>query len=303
MRTNNTAAKGPSSDGRGGTAISKAALWQYRKMVLRGFFKKKLAVAGMGITLLMILVAVLAPLIAGHDPYEMVVAERLQPPGAGHIFGTDTLGRDLFSRVVYGTRVSMEVGLETAAISFVAGMVLGLLAGYFSFCDNIIMRICESMMSIPPILMAIALMAAMGATTTNVVISLAVVYTPTIARIARAAAMTVREQTYIEAIRSEGASWFRILFRHIAPNVLSPVLVQATYIFATSIIIEAALSFLGAGVPAPDPSLGNILYDAKGVIFRSWWMTVFPGIFMVLTVLGLNVFGDSLRDLLDPLSN
>ena len=165
------------------------------------------------------------------------------------------------------------------------------------------MRICEAMGAIPPILMAIALVSALGASIQNVVLALSIVYIPTIARVTRASTLSIKEMTYIEAIQSQGAKWSRILFRHIAPNILSPVIVQTTYIFASAIITEAALSFLGAGVPAPSPSLGNILYEAKSYIYNATWMTVFPSLFTVLIVLGLNLFGDGLRDIIDPMSN
>lgn len=283
--------------------IDKTGLWEYRKMVVREFLKNKLGVLGLVITIMMILIAILGPLFTTGTPYDINSIQRLMPPSADHIFGTDTLGRDLFTRVIYGLRVSMTVGFLTAILSFILGSLLGIIAGYFTFLDDIIMRICDGLMAIPAILMAIVMMAALGATIVNVIISLVVVYTPRVARIARAMTLSVKEQTYIEAIQSQGASWIRILYFHILPNILSPVIVQTTYIFAASIIIEAALSFLGAGVPAPDPSLGNILLDAKGVIFRSWWMTAFPGMFMILIVFGVNVLGDGLRDLLDPLSN
>ncbi len=166
-----------------------------------------------------------------------------------------------------------------------------------------IMRICEALNAIPAILIAIALVAALGASIFNIVVALAIVYIPSIARVARASTLSIKEMTYIEAEKAQGASQFRILFKHIAPNILSPVIVQTTYIFASAIIIEASLSFLGAGVPAPTPSLGNMLFEAKSYIYNAWWMTIYPGIFTVLIVLGLNLFGDGLRDIIDPMSN
>lgn len=276
---------------------------EYRKLVLKNFFRKKLVVVGCVITLIMVIIAIFAPLIATHDPYALDTKALLKGPSSSHWFGTDHLGRDIFSRVIYGTRISMTVGFFTALISFAAGLILGLLAGYIKFLDNIIMRICEAMGAIPPILMAIALVAAIGPSVPNVIAALAIVSVPNIARVTRASVLSVKEMTYIEAIRSQGASWGRILFLHIAPNVMSPVIIQTTYIFATAIITEAALSFLGAGVPAPMPSLGNILFEAKSYIYNAVWMTVFPGMFTVLTVLGLNLFGDGIRDILDPMSN
>ena len=279
--------------------ISKDGLKEYRKLVIKNFLKKKLVVAGFVITVIMALIAIFAPVII----YDIDVFNKLAAPGNGHIFGTDNLGRDVFSRVLYGVRISMEVGLFTAIISFIFGIVLGLLAGYVHWLDNMIMRICEALNAIPAILIAIALVAALGASIFNIVVALAIVYIPSIARVARASTLSIKEMTYIEAEKAQGASQFRILFKHIAPNILSPVIVQTTYIFASAIIIEASLSFLGAGVPAPTPSLGNMLFEAKSYIYNAWWMTIYPGIFTVLIVLGLNLFGDGLRDIIDPMSN
>ena len=282
--------------------IRKQLLKEQRDLKRKQFLSNKLAVIGMFITIVLVLIALLAPLIA-HNPLDMTVTERLQAPSAKHWFGTDTFGRDLFSRVVYGTRVSMSVGLQVSIITLVIGMLIGLYSSYYKALDNVLMRICDGLMSIPGILLAITLMSVLGASTRNVVTSLSVVYAPTVARIVRSSALVVREQTYIEAMKSLGSSDTRIIWKHIAPNVLSPVIVQVTYIFASAIIVEAALSFLGAGVPAPAPSWGNILYEGKAVIYQAWWMVVCPAIFTILSVLGLNLFGDGLRDLLDPLSH
>ena len=283
--------------------ISKDGLKEYRKLVIKNFLKKKLVVAGFVITVIMALIAIFAPVITPYGIYDIDVFNKLAAPGNGHIFGTDNLGRDVFSRVLYGVRISMEVGLFTAIISFIFGIVLGLLAGYVHWLDNMIMRICEALNAIPAILIAIALVAALGASIFNIVVALAIVYIPSIARVARASTLSIKEMTYIEAEKAQGASQFRILFKHIAPNILSPVIVQTTYIFASAIIIEASLSFLGAGVPAPTPSLGNMLFEAKSYIYNAWWMTIYPGIFTVLIVLGLNLFGDGLRDIIYPMSN
>lgn len=284
-------------------AHMKDGLWEYRKLVIKNFLRKKLVVVGFIITVVMAVIAIFAPLIATTDPYTTDVAAKLAPPSSAHLFGTDQLGRDIFSRVVYGTRISMEVGLSTALVSLAFGLLLGLGAGYVKILDNIIMRVCDALGAIPPILMAIALVSSLGASTGNVILALSIVYIPTIARVTRASTLSVKEMTYIEAIQSQGAKWPRILFKHITPNVLSPVIVQTTYIFASAIITEAALSFLGAGVPAPAPSLGNILYEAKSYIYNATWMTIFPGLFTILIVLGLNLFGDGLRDIIDPMSN
>lgn len=267
------------------------------------YFSNRLVVTGSVIILVLSLISIFAPLITVYTPYDMIVTARLSPPSAEHFFGTDNFGRDIFSRVVYGTRVSMTVGLTVAVITLVIGAVIGLYSAYYRTLDHILMRICDGLMAFPAILLAIALMAALGPNIVNVILSLSIVNTPTVARVVRSAAIVVKEQTFIEALRSQGASSWRIIWLHIAPNTMSPLIVQITYVFGVSVIIEASLSFLGAGIPAPAPSLGNILFDGKIVIFNAWWMTVFPGAFIILSVLGLNLFGDGLRDLLDPHTN
>jgi peptide/nickel transport system permease protein len=280
--------------------VLKEARREQRKVMLGAILGQRVALAGFFVMVLIALLAILAPVLAPQGPYEINPLDRLLPPSPKHWFGTDSLGRDLLARTLYGLRISLTVGGETALISTAIGLALGLLSGYFRAIDNVVMRVCEGMMAIPPMLLAIALVAALGSSSENVVLSMCVAYMPMVARVARASTLSVKEQTFIEAIKSQGAGWPRVLFGHIAPNIMSPVIVQATYIFASAIIIEAAMSFLGAGVPPPDPSLGNVLYDAKNVIFKAWWTTVLPGLVMVLTVLGLNILGDGVRDAMDP---
>lgn len=278
-------------------------LREQRRLLIRKFLRNRLAVTGGGITFVMLFLALLAPVLAPQGPLEMVVSDRLLAPSAAHLFGTDTFGRDVLSRILYGARVSMTIGFLVGLITMAAGMTIGLFASYFKLLDEILMRICDGLNAIPSTLLAIAFMSALGASIQNVVVSLAVVSIPRMARIARSAALVVKEQTYIEAMTAAGAGPFRIMFRHIAPNILSPVIVQASYVFANAIITEAALSFLGVGVPTPEPSWGNILYEGKDVIYKAWWMIVCPAVFTALTVFGLNLFGDGLRDLLDPHTN
>lgn len=273
---------------------------QQRQFVIRKFLSNKLMVTGSVIFLLLTLISLIGPGLMSFDPYEMKVAERLKAPSSLHFLGTDEYGRDLFTRIVYGARVSMGIGLAVTIISSIFGMIIGLYASYYRVLDHILMRICDGLMAIPGILLAIALMAALGPSATNVIIALSIVFTPNIARIVRSSALVIREQTYIEAMHAQGASSFRIIWGHIAPNTLSPLIVQATFVFAETIISEAALSFLGAGIPSPDPSWGNILQAGKLVIFKAWWMVVFPGLFIILSVLGLNLLGDGLRDYFDP---
>ncbi|AEF84817.1 glutathione transport system permease protein GsiD [Treponema primitia ZAS-2] len=276
---------------------------EQRALLIRKFLRNKQSVAGLVIVLIVLLAAIFGPIIIRTSPYTVDVSNQLKPPSAEHWFGTDILGRDVFTRVVYGARISMIVGLSTGILSGALGMIIGLYASHSKVLDNILMRICDGLKSIPSILLAIALMTALGADIKNVIISLAVVSTPSMAQIARSAALVVKEQTYIEAMKGVGARSRRILFRHIAPNIISPMIVQMTFVFASAIITEAALSFLGAGIPAPQPSWGSILSDGRGVIYQAQWLIVFPGIITALTVLGLNLFGDGMRDLLDPLSN
>ena len=255
---------------------------------------------GAGIFLLLLLIALVGPLFAPYDPAAMKVVDRLKAPSSEHWFGTDEFGRDLLTRIIYGARVSIGVGLLVSLLSSLLGLVIGLYASYYRALDHILMRICDGLYAIPGVLLAIALMAALGASVTNVVIALTIVSTPSVARIVRSAALSVRNLTYIEAMVVQGASSTRIIWRHIMPGTLSPLLVQASFVFAEAIISEAALSFLGVGIPAPDPSWGNILQAGKLVFSKAWWMIVFPGAMIVLSVLSLNLLGDGLRDYMDP---
>ena len=273
------------------------------KVRIRAFKKNKLSVVGLVIVTFMLLVALFAPLIAPYDPYKMDVVHMLKAPSAQHIFGTDDMGRDVFSRVVYGARISLFVGFVVSAISGTVGMLIGIYACSNPVLDNIFMRICDGLKAIPNTLFAICLMAVLGPSLRNIIISLSLVSAPGIARMARAQAMVAKEQTYVEAMRCLGAGKNRILWRHIMPNTLSPIIVQLTFVFAGAIVTEAALSFLGAGVPAGDPSWGSILSVGRSHIFTSWWLIAFPGIATALTVLGLNLFGDGITDLIDPLTN
>lgn len=257
-------------------------------------------ITGGVIFILLLLLATFGPIFMTYTPYEMTVSDRLAPPSSEHILGTDNFGRDLMTRIVYGARATLGVGFAVAVFSSIGGLFIGLYASYYRTLDHILMRICDGLMAIPGVLLAIALMAALGPSTRNVIIALSIVFTPYIARVVRSVALSIREQTYIDAMKVQGASSFRIIWLHIMPNTISPLIVQATFIFSDAMITEAALSFLGVGVPAPDPSWGNILYDGKLVIFNAWWMTVFPGLMIVLAVLSLNLFGDGLRDLIDP---
>ncbi|MEK4229717.1 ABC transporter permease [Solibacillus sp. FSL H8-0538] len=273
---------------------------EQRKLNWQRFRKNYNLLIGGFIFLVLVLMAVIGPYVTSYDQYEMSIVDRLLAPSGAHLFGTDEFGRDVLTRIIFGARVSLFVGVTVALLSSLFGLIIGLYASYYKPLDHILMRVCDGLIAIPGILLAISLMAALGASSLNVIIALTIVFTPNIARVVRASALVIKEQTYIEAMHAQGASNSRIIWLHIMPNTLSPLLVQATFVFAEAIISEAALSFLGAGIPAPEPSWGNILQAGKLVIYKAWWMVVVPGVFIVLAVLSLNLLGDGLRDYLDP---
>ncbi|MGV8882422.1 MAG: ABC transporter permease [Rhodoglobus sp.] len=270
-----------------------------RRALVRKMLSNGGLVVGALIIVMIVLLATVGVLVA-PDPQFVEPAIRLQAPSFAHWFGTDGFGRDVFSRVVNGAGISLLIGAGTMGIAGALGLVIGLYSAYYPRADAILMRICDALMAFPALLLAIAITAALGPTTWNVIISLSIVFTPVVARVARASALSIKQQVYIDSLRAQGSKSWRILWSNILPNVVSPLIVQATFIFADSLIIEAALSFLGAGVPAPQPSWGNMLLEGKSVLFQAWWMTVFPGAAIMLTVLGANLLGDGLRDLLDP---
>lgn len=283
------------------TSGSSEAILREQKQIRREqFFSNKGMVVGMVVFAVIVLSAIFIPIFNGVDPDAMDVINRLKPPSAEHIFGTDEFGRDLFTRVLYGARSSLTVGCAVAVMACFFGTVIGIYASYFKVADAVLMRICEGLTAIPGILLAIALMAALGASNTNVIIALTIVYTPSVARVVRSSALVSKGRLYVEAAKVQGASSGRILWKLILPNVISPLTVQASYIFAQAIISEASLSFLGAGIPAPAASWGNILQSSKSVLSKSPWPMVFPGLAVVLCVLSLNLLGDGLRDYLDP---
>ena len=281
--------------------VSSEAILREQKQIRREqFFSNRALVIGLTIFSIIVLAAVFIPMITGTDPNAMDVINRLKPPSAAHIFGTDEFGRELFTRVLYGARSSLVVGCSVALLACFFGTAIGIYASYFKVADAVLMRICEGLTAIPGILLAIALMAALGASNTNVIIALTIVYTPSVARVVRSNALVAKGQLYVEAARVQGASAGRILWKLILPNVISPLTVQASYIFAQAIISEASLSFLGAGIPAPAASWGNILQSSKSVLSKAPWTVIFPGLAVVLCVLSLNLLGDGLRDYLDP---
>lgn len=267
---------------------------------LRRLKRNKMAMFCACLLGLLVLIAIFAPLIAPYDPNYQDYNAVLGEPCKAHLFGTDEYGRDIFIRLMYGARVSLWVGGCVAAFSCILGTIIGVYASYFKILDQILMRICDGLIAIPGILLAIALIAALGTSSWNVVIALTIVYTPSVARTVRASAMVIKEQPYVEAAKVQGFSNFKILWKLILPGVISPLTVQASFIFAQAIISEASLSFLGAGIPAPAASWGNMLQDSKLVFSKAPWTMICPGIAVVVCVLSLNLLGDGLRDFLDP---
>ena len=263
-------------------------------------FRRKLVLAGAAILVVVTLLAVFAPWITPYGPMAMKISDRLQSPRLAHWFGTDELGRDVFSRVVFGARYSLMIGASVVLISVTGGVLLGLTAGFFRRLDGPIMRFVDAMMSFPDILLAIALVAVLGASMTNVILALAIVYTPRVARVVRASTLVVRELLFIEAARALGVSTWRILFIHILNNIASPILVQATFIFAYAVLAEAGLSFLGVGVPPELPTWGTMIASGQQFAHQAIWLVVFPGVAIVLSALSLQMVGDGFRDLLDP---
>lgn len=257
-------------------------------------------VAGSLLLALMVALALGAPWLAPHDPGEMNVAFRLKPPSAEFLLGTDALGRDILSRTLYGTRVSLLVGVSVALFAALIGVVVGTLAGFSRLADKLIMRIMDGMMAIPGILLAVALMTLIRASILTVVIAIALPEIPRVVRLVRSLVLTIREQPYIEAARAAGTRLPLILLRHVIPNLLTPLIVQASFIWASAMIFEAYLSFLGAGTPPEVPSWGNMMAEGRSVVQLAFGIILYPGIFLGLTVLAVNLVGDGLRDLLDP---
>lgn len=256
--------------------------------------------AGLVILGLMVAIAIAAPWIAGVDPSQINPRNRLKPPSSAHWFGTDHLGRDVFARTIYGTRVSLFVGFAVALLSTTIGLVIGLVSGFLRRLDAVVMRVMDGLMAIPAILLAIAMIALSRASIRTVIIAITIPEIPRVVRLVRGVVLTLREQLFVDAAVSLGAGLMRILAVHIMPNTVAPLVVQATYVCASAIIIEAILSFLGAGTPPDIPSWGNMMAEGRTYVLVGWWLLLFPGLFLSLVVLAVNLLGDGLRETLDP---
>ena len=268
---------------------------------LMRFRQHKFALAGLFLVGLIILAALLPNLLAPYDPLEMAMPDRLQSPTFSHPFGTDDFGRDILSRVIYGARISLQVGIIAVGLAGTIGITLGLLAGYLGgWIDNSIMRVMDVIFAFPAILLAISIMALLGPSTVNVMIAIGIVYIPIFARIVRGATLALKELDYVEAAQASGATPGQILWRHIFPGTLGAITVQTTLSLAYAILAEAALSFLGLGTQPPDPSWGSMLSFGRDWVREAPWFSFFPGLMIFLTVLSLNLIGDGLNDALDP---
>ena len=287
--TSTNALSPPSVWGAGRRRLGKSGLLRLRPTIL---------IAGTALLGIAIL-ALLAPALLS-DPRILDPIHRLEPPGASHVFGTDNLGRSVFVRTVYGTRVSLAIGLMVAFATTIVGVAIGLVAGFQRLLDGLIMRAMDGIMAIPGVLLAIALMSLFGSSLTNVVVAISVPEVPRMARLVRSTVLTLRELPFMEAAIATGSRLPRLLLRHLLPNVVAPVLVQATFVFASAMIVEAILSFLGAGTPPDVPSWGGMLSEARRFLQRAPWMIAFPGIALAGLVLLVNLLGDALRDTLDP---
>lgn len=280
------------------SAITPASKYYWIRLVL----ENKAALASLFFLTILLLLTAFAGVIANYDPNFVNPVDRLQDPNSTYWFGTDTLGRDLFARVLYGARISLLVGGVVMIGAGFCGTVIGLVAGYYDRLDTPIMRVMDGFEAFPGILLAIAIMASLGAATQNVVIALIVVFTPNVSRLMRGTTLVTKHQLYVESARSIGMRDAAILRKYVFMNSLSPLIVQCTFVVAFAILAEASLSFLGAGVPPGTPTWGNMVSEGQAYLQRAWWISIFPGMFLFLTVMAINLIGDSLRDALDPRS-
>lgn len=277
---------------------------EYYKTLWKRLKKNKAALVGGFLIILFIITAFVGPLLLSQDPNEVQVANKLQPPSAEHWFGTDNYGRDIFTRIIYGMELTLRVGFLSVAIGGAVGVVFGIVAGYYGgWIDTVIMRIMDVLLAFPGILLALAIVSVLGGSLRNVIIAVAIYSVPAFARIVRGSTLSVRKLEYIDAVRALGASDTRIIFKHILPNIMSPIIVQATLRIATAILTASGLSFLGLGVQPPTPEWGAMMSDGRNFIVDAPHIILFPGLMVVIVVLAFNIFGDGIRDAMDPKMN
>lgn len=271
------------------------------KEILSRFLRNKTGVLGLVIVTILVFAALFPQVITPHDPIKQNLTETFSPPSADHPFGTDEFGRDVFTRVVYGCRVSLRIGLVSVSISCIIGVIIGSIAGYFGgVIDNVFMRIIDIIMAIPNTMLGISIMAALGQSINNLIFALSIGTIPVFARLVRVSIQSIKGQEYVEAAIANGASDLRIITKYILPNCMAPIIVQFTMGIAISILAATGLSFLGLGVPAPTPEWGGMASSARGYIRDYWWLVTFPGIAIMATAFSFNIVGDGLRDALDP---
>ena len=270
------------------------------KANVRRLMHHRLFLLGLALFSIVAVVALLAPWIAPQDPNKLAMRFKFRPPDGDFIFGTDNFGRSLWSRVVWGARLSMFIGSAVVLINAIAGTAIGAAAGYFRKLDNMLMRVNDELMAFPAVLLAIAVTAVLGPSVNDVIIALGIVYTPRTARIVRSSVIVLREMEYVQAAVAAGAGHWRILRRHILPNAMAPLIVQLSFLFAYAVLTEATLSFLGVGAVPPTPTWGNIMAEGRQYMIDAPWIIAIPGMTLMITVLGLNLLGDGLRDVLDP---
>ena len=269
-------------------------------VLMRRAARRPLPVLGSALLIILILSALFAPWLTPYDPFEMNVVDRLLHPNETYWFGTDAYGRDIFTRTLYGGRVSLVIGAAVAVAATVVGLLIGVVAGYFRTADAILMRVMDGLMAIPGILLAIALMSLTRASVWIVILAITIPEVPRVARLVRSVVLSVREQVYIQAASAVGTRFPRLMLRHILPNTFAPLIVQATYIAASAVLVESYLSFLGVGTPPEIPSWGNIIAEGRLYVQIAFWNILFPSIFLAVMVLSINILGDGLRDMLDP---
>lgn len=270
------------------------------RATLKRLLRHRLFLTGLILFLIIAIIALAAPWITDTDPNRLSMRNKFKPPGEGWIFGTDNFGRSLWSRVVWGAQLSMIIGASVVALNAVFGTIIGAAAGYFRKIDNLLMRVNDALMAFPAILLAIAVTSVLGPSTLNVILALGIVYIPRTARIVRSSVIVLREMEFVQAAVAAGAGHWRILTRHILPNAMAPMIVQLSFLFAYAVLSEATLSFLGVGAVPPTPTWGNIMAEGRDFMREAPWIITIPGIALMITVMGLNLLGDGLRDVLDP---